>query len=157
MTRTTWEPDPRLPALVALTTLLGEPRPRPRHPAEGNTSELLDDGRLVVKASGAGLALATAEDFVVVDVDEVAAVVDDPTTIQADLSAVLVASGTDRPDGAGPRAAPSRRSCTPRSTPRPATPGSWARRASSPTPTRPRSSGCWPASAPRRHGPVSST
>ena len=103
MTHTTWEPDLVSPALVALTTLLGEPARDLAVLAEGNTSELLDDGRLVVKASGAGLAVATAEDFVVVDLDEVMAVVDDPATTQADLSAVLVAPGTDRPDGAGPR------------------------------------------------------
>jgi rhamnose utilization protein RhaD (predicted bifunctional aldolase and dehydrogenase) len=100
---TTWEPDLVSPDLVALTALLGEPARDLAVLAEGNTSELVDDGRLVVKASGAGLAVATAEDFVAVDVDEVMAVVDDPTTDQDDLSAVLVAAGTDRPDGAGPR------------------------------------------------------
>ncbi len=98
-----WEPDLVSPALVALTNLLGEPARDLAVLAEGNTSELLDDGRLVVKASGAGLAAATAEDFVVADVDEVMAVVDDPATTQADLTAVLVANSTDRPDGAGPR------------------------------------------------------
>jgi rhamnose utilization protein RhaD (predicted bifunctional aldolase and dehydrogenase) len=98
-----WEPDVVSAQLVALTTLLGEPARDLAVLAEGNTSELLDDGRLVVKASGAGLAAATAEDFVVVDVDEVMAVVDDPTAGQADLSAVLVAAGTERPVGAGPR------------------------------------------------------
>ena len=44
------------PELVALT-LLGEPDRDLVILAEGNTSELLDDGRLVVKASGAGLAV----------------------------------------------------------------------------------------------------
>ena len=37
--------------------------------AEGNTSQRLPDGRLVVKASGSNMRTATAEDFVVVDVD----------------------------------------------------------------------------------------
>ena len=124
MTHTTWKPGLVSPALVALTTLLGEPAHDLAILAEGNTSELLEDGRLVVKASGAGLAVATAEDFVVVDMDEVMAVVDDPDTTQADLSAVLVASGTDRPDGAGPRRGSIETSCTPRSTPSPATPAS---------------------------------
>ena len=103
MSHTAWKPDLVSPALVAVTRLLGEPARDLVVLAEGNTSELLDDGRLVVKASGAGLAIATAEDFVVVDIDEVMAVVDDPSTSQADLSAVLVAAGTDRSDGAGPR------------------------------------------------------
>jgi len=98
-----WDPGVVTAELVALTTLLGEPARDLAVLAEGNTSELLDDGRLVVKASGAGLATATAEDFVVVDVDEVMAVVDDPTAGQSDLSAVLVAAGTERPGGAGPR------------------------------------------------------
>ena len=103
MTRTTWEPDLVSPALLALTNLLGEPGRDLAVLAEGNTSELLDDGRLVVKASGAGLRDATAEDFVVTGLDEVMAVVDDPATTQADLSAVLVAAGTERAGGAGPR------------------------------------------------------
>ena len=103
MSRTTWEPDLVSPALLALTNLLGEPARDLAVLAEGNTSELLDDGRLVVKASGAGLRDATVEDFVIADVDEVMAVVDDPDTTQLDLSAVLVAEGTERPGGAGPR------------------------------------------------------
>ena len=103
MNHTTWEPDLVSPALLSLTTLLGEPERDLVVLAEGNTSELLDDGRLVVKASGAALAHAKSEEFVVVDVDEVMAVVDDPATTQTDLSDVLVAAGTERPDGAGPR------------------------------------------------------
>ncbi|HET8593879.1 MAG TPA: class II aldolase/adducin family protein, partial [Intrasporangium sp.] len=66
---------------------------------EGNTSELLDDGRLVVKASGANLASSTKDDFVLVDVDEVMALVDDPSATQADLTAVLVAEDAPRADG----------------------------------------------------------
>jgi rhamnose utilization protein RhaD (predicted bifunctional aldolase and dehydrogenase) len=103
MNHTTWEPDLVSPALLSLTTLLGEPERDLVVLAEGNTSELLDDGRLVVKSSGAALAHAKSEEFVVVDVDEVMAVVDDPATTQTDLSDVLVAAGTERPDGAGPR------------------------------------------------------
>jgi rhamnose utilization protein RhaD (predicted bifunctional aldolase and dehydrogenase) len=103
MNHTTWEPDLVSPALLSLTTLLGEPERDLVVLAEGNTSELLDDGRLVVKASGAALAHAKSEEFVVVDVDEVMAVADDPATTQTDLSDVLVAAGTERPDGAGPR------------------------------------------------------
>ena len=103
MNHTTWEPDLVSPALLSLTTLLGEPERDLVVLAEGNTSELLDDGRLVVKASGAALAHAKSEEFVVVDVDEVMAVVHDPATTQTDLSDVLVAAGTERPDGAGPR------------------------------------------------------
>ena len=100
---TTWDPSVVSPELVALTRWLGEPSRDLAVLAEGNTSQLLPDGRLVVKASGAGLADATAEDFVVADLDEVMRVVDDPNTTQADLSELLVATGSDRPGGAGPR------------------------------------------------------
>jgi rhamnose utilization protein RhaD (predicted bifunctional aldolase and dehydrogenase) len=105
MTSTIWDPRLTSPELLALSRSLGEPRRELAVLAEGNTSELLADGRLVVKTSGAGLAAATPEDFVVVDVDEVMAVVDDPTSTPEDLSAVLVAPGTRRPGGAGPRRA----------------------------------------------------
>ena len=103
MSHTTWEPDLVSPALLALTTQLGDPARDRVVLAEGNTSELVDDGRLVLKASGAAMAHARSEEFVVVDIDEVMAVVDDPATTQTDLSDVLVARGTQRPDGAGPR------------------------------------------------------
>lgn len=100
---TTWDPGAVGDDLVALTRRLGEPHRDLAVLAEGNTSELLDDGRLVVKASGAGLATATTDDFVLVDVAEVMAVVEDPSATQADLTAVLVAEGTNRSDGGGPR------------------------------------------------------
>jgi rhamnose utilization protein RhaD (predicted bifunctional aldolase and dehydrogenase) len=100
---TIWDRSLVSPELVALTRRLGEPARDLAVLAEGNTSELLPDGRLVVKASGAGLAEATDTDFVVTQIHEVMRVVDDPSTTQSDLSAVLVAAGGDRPDGAGPR------------------------------------------------------
>ncbi|WP_295695592.1 class II aldolase/adducin family protein [Lapillicoccus sp.] len=100
---TTWDPALVSPELLALTRLLGEPHRDLAVLAEGNTSERLADGRLVVKASGANLSAATADDFVIVDVDEVMAVVDSPTATQDDLTALLVAGGTERADGGGPR------------------------------------------------------
>lgn len=103
MTATTWDPSLVSSELVDLTRRLGDPSRDLAVLAEGNTSELLGDGRLVVKASGAGLAEATAEDFVLADVDAVMRVVDDPAATQADLSGLLVAAGSDRPGGAGPR------------------------------------------------------
>ena len=100
---TTWDPDLVSTELVSLTRLLGEPHRDLAVLAEGNTSQLLDDGRLVVKTSGTNLSVATADDFVVVDVDEVMALVDSPTATQRDLTALLVAHDTERPGGAGPR------------------------------------------------------
>jgi rhamnose utilization protein RhaD (predicted bifunctional aldolase and dehydrogenase) len=96
---TTWEPSLVSDDLVGLTRLLGEPARDLAILAEGNTSELLDDGRLVVKASGANLAGSTKDDFVVADVCEVMALVDDPGATQADLTDVLVAKEANRPDG----------------------------------------------------------
>lgn len=96
---TTWDPSLTTPELLALTRLLGEPARDLAVLAEGNTSQRLDDGQLVVKASGANLASATAEDFVVVDVDEVMAVVDDPRSTQGDLTAALVVADSLRPEG----------------------------------------------------------
>lgn len=101
---TIWDPSLTSPALLGLTRLLGEPARDLAVLAEGNTSQLLDDGRLVIKASGANLAAASAEDFVVVDVAEVMAVVADPSATQEDLSGVLVAAEAVRPDGSPRRA-----------------------------------------------------
>lgn len=96
---TTWDPTLVSEELLALTRLLGEPARDLAILAEGNTSELLEDGRLVVKASGANLAGSTKDDFVLVDVDEVMALVDDPGATQDDLTEVLVAQGAVRADG----------------------------------------------------------
>lgn len=96
---TTWDPSLTTPELLALTHLLGEPARDLAVLAEGNTSQRLDDGRLVVKASGANLASATAEDFVVVDADEIMAIVDYPPSTQDDLTAALVAADAIRAEG----------------------------------------------------------
>ncbi len=96
---TTWDPSLTTPELLALTRLLGEPARDLAVLAEGNTSQRLDDGRLVVKASGANLASSTAEDFVVVDSDEIMALVDDPRSTQGDLTAALVAVDAARAEG----------------------------------------------------------
>ncbi len=89
------------PELLALTRELGRPERDLVILAEGNTSQLLDDGRLVVKASGARMRDVTAEDFVTVDVEALMALVRDPGATQADLTAALLAQG-DGSDGAGP-------------------------------------------------------
>lgn len=96
---TTWDPSLTTSELLALTHLLGEPARNLAVLAEGNTSQRLDDGRLVVKASGANLASATADDFVVVDADEVMALVEDPRSTQSDLTAALVAADALRAEG----------------------------------------------------------
>ena len=61
--------------------------------AEGNTSQRLEDGRVVVKASGARMRDVDADDFVTVDVEPLMALVADPAATQADLTAALLATG----------------------------------------------------------------
>ncbi len=63
--------------------------------AEGNTSQLLDDGRLVVKASGSRMRDVTADDFVVIDLPPLVDLITSPTSTQADLTAALDAGTVD--------------------------------------------------------------
>lgn len=85
----TWDPSLVSPDLVTLTRDLGDPARDLVILAEGNTSQLLDDGRVVVKASGCNMLTATAEDFVVVDVEPLVDLMRDPRSTQADLTAAL--------------------------------------------------------------------
>ncbi|SDG51243.1 class II aldolase/adducin family protein [Klenkia brasiliensis] len=91
----TWDPSLVGPDLVQLTRDLGEPGRDLVILAEGNTSARLPDGRVVVKASGSSMRTATAEDFVVVDVDPLVELVRDPRSTQADLTAALDAGEHD--------------------------------------------------------------
>jgi rhamnose utilization protein RhaD (predicted bifunctional aldolase and dehydrogenase) len=84
-----WDPGLVSAELVALTRSLGERSRDLVVLAEGNTSQLLPDGRVVVKASGSNMRTATAEDFVVVDVDPLVELMAAPTATQADLTAAL--------------------------------------------------------------------
>jgi rhamnose utilization protein RhaD (predicted bifunctional aldolase and dehydrogenase) len=75
--------------LLALTHSLGRPERDLVILAEGNTSQQLDGGRIVVKASGSNMATATKEDFVTIDVASVSSLLTDPGATQADLTAAL--------------------------------------------------------------------
>lgn len=75
--------------LLALTRSLGDPAKEQVILAEGNTSQLLDDGRLVVKASGSRMRDATADDFVVVDLPPLVELLSSEAATQADLTAAL--------------------------------------------------------------------
>jgi rhamnose utilization protein RhaD (predicted bifunctional aldolase and dehydrogenase) len=86
---TVWDPTLTSPQLEQLTRSLGDPAKDLVILAEGNTSQRLDDDRIVVKASGANLATCTAADFVVVSVSEVMALVLSEEATQADLTRVL--------------------------------------------------------------------
>ncbi|MBF4573087.1 class II aldolase/adducin family protein [Herbiconiux sp. VKM Ac-1786] len=63
-------------ALVELSRELGRPDRAWAVLAEGNTSLALGDGRMLVKASGASMAIAVPGDFVAVGLPEVLALVD---------------------------------------------------------------------------------
>jgi rhamnose utilization protein RhaD (predicted bifunctional aldolase and dehydrogenase) len=84
-----WDPSLVGEELVALTRALGERERDLVILAEGNTSQRLPDGRVVVKASGSAMRRATAEDFVVVDVDPLVELIRSPAATQADLTAAL--------------------------------------------------------------------
>jgi rhamnose utilization protein RhaD (predicted bifunctional aldolase and dehydrogenase) len=75
--------------LLELTRALGEPERDMVILAEGNTSRLLEDGRLVVKASGARMRDVTKDDFVVVDLPPLVELVTSGSATQADLTAAL--------------------------------------------------------------------
>ena len=75
--------------LIALTRSLGRPERDLVILAEGNTSALLPDGRLVVKASGSNMASATADDFVTVEVAPFVELLERKDTTQADVTAAL--------------------------------------------------------------------
>jgi ribulose-5-phosphate 4-epimerase/fuculose-1-phosphate aldolase len=83
------KPELVSPALLALTRSLGERDRDLVILAEGNTSQLLDDGRLVVKASGARMRDVSADDFVVVDLPPLVDLITSPTATQDDLTAAL--------------------------------------------------------------------
>ncbi|MBC7723160.1 MAG: class II aldolase/adducin family protein [Burkholderiaceae bacterium] len=86
---TQWLPDLVGDELVALTRSLGEPAKDLVILAEGNVSERLPDGRLVIKTSGANMATSVPEEFVVVDVDPLTELLLAGSTSQADVTAAL--------------------------------------------------------------------
>ncbi len=81
--------------LLQLTRSLGSPDRNMVILAEGNTSQRLADGRVVVKASGSRMATATAADFVTVDQDPLIELLRNPLRTQADLTAALDAGVVD--------------------------------------------------------------
>ncbi|MGM7698073.1 class II aldolase/adducin family protein [Microbacterium sp. A84] len=81
--------------LVGLTRRLGRPERDLVILAEGNTSELFAEGTFAVKASGSSMEEATADNFVVVDVEPLLAILRDPAATQDDLTAALSAKSED--------------------------------------------------------------
>ena len=83
--------------LVDLTRRLGDPAADLVLLAEGNTSARLPDGTFAIKASGARMDEATADDFVIADPEPLLAVLSDPMASQEALTALLDAG----PDESG--------------------------------------------------------
>ena len=88
---TTWNPDLVSEDLVSLSHRLGDPAKDLVILAEGNASQRLDDGRVVVKASGAYMATATREEYVVTDVQPLIELIEDPSTTQEQLTFAVTA------------------------------------------------------------------
>jgi rhamnose utilization protein RhaD (predicted bifunctional aldolase and dehydrogenase) len=86
---TVWDPSLVSEELLELTRSLGHPQREMAILAEGNTSQWLGDGRFAVKASGSNMASATADDFVVAEVETLIRVLEDPTATQEDLTEAL--------------------------------------------------------------------
>lgn len=96
---THWNPRLVSRELIALTRSLADPQKDLVILAEGNTSQRLEESSIAVKASGTFMSESAPEHFVIVDVDGLIRLVDDPATTQADLSAALdagVHEGTRR-------------------------------------------------------------
>lgn len=85
----TWNPDLVSAELVSLTHSLGVREKDFVILAEGNASQRIDDHRIVVKASGAKMASATKNEFVVCEVTPLVDLMDSPTATQQDLIAHL--------------------------------------------------------------------
>jgi rhamnose utilization protein RhaD (predicted bifunctional aldolase and dehydrogenase) len=72
--------------LVALSRLLGDPARSLAILGEGNTSIRTANGRMLVKASGASLGSATADDFVELEPGALLALLDDPLADDATVA-----------------------------------------------------------------------
>lgn len=92
---TFWNPDLVPAALITLTRSLGAPAKDLVILAEGNTSQRLDENRIVVKASGANMASSTAEDFVIAEIAPLFDLITSPHSTQAQLTSVLDAGEHD--------------------------------------------------------------
>lgn len=90
-----WSPDSVSPDLLRVTHSLGIREKDFVILAEGNTSELLDDNHIVVKASGARMGSVTAKDFVVSEISSLVELMDSPDATQQDLIAALDAGEHD--------------------------------------------------------------
>jgi rhamnose utilization protein RhaD (predicted bifunctional aldolase and dehydrogenase) len=80
-----------LEAIVALSRALGEPARELAILGEGNTSLRTGEGTMLVKASGASLATATAADFIALETGPLLALLDDPSADDAAVAEAFAA------------------------------------------------------------------
>ena len=80
-----------LDAIVALSRALGDPAHELAILGEGNTSLRTGEGTMLVKASGASLATATAADFVALETAPLLALLDDPAADDAAVAEAFAA------------------------------------------------------------------
>lgn len=92
---TTHDPGLVSAELVAMTRALGGADRDLAILAEGNTSERLEDGRLVVKTSGSRMQDVTGRDFVAVEMSELTELLASANSTQADLTDALDAGEVD--------------------------------------------------------------
>jgi rhamnose utilization protein RhaD (predicted bifunctional aldolase and dehydrogenase) len=90
-----WNPESVSPTLLELTKNLGVREKDFVILAEGNTSELLDDDHIVVKASGARMGSVTTQDFVVSEISSLVDLMDSTEATQQDLIEALDAGTHD--------------------------------------------------------------
>lgn len=90
-----WSPESVSPELLDVTLSLGVREKDFVILAEGNTSELLDDNHIVIKASGARMGRVTAKDFVVSEISFLVDLMDSPDATQQDLITALDAGEHD--------------------------------------------------------------
>lgn len=81
--------------LLTLTRMLGETHRDLVILAEGNTSEAIDEGRIVVKASGSSMRDASAATFVTLEVAPLLDILRDEGATQESLTAELTAGEAD--------------------------------------------------------------
>jgi rhamnose utilization protein RhaD (predicted bifunctional aldolase and dehydrogenase) len=79
-------------SVVTLSRALGEPGRDWAILAEGNVSALVTAETMVVKASGARMATAQAEDYVEVRLEDILSLLDDPTADDASVETALMNS-----------------------------------------------------------------
>jgi rhamnose utilization protein RhaD (predicted bifunctional aldolase and dehydrogenase) len=83
--------SPDIDAIVALSRALGDPARELAILGEGNTSLRSGEGTMLVKASGASLATATAEDFVALETAPLLALLEDPAADDAAVAEAFAA------------------------------------------------------------------